>query len=117
MTKNQVLRKIRTIQNRIEKNGSIKAYHDYELEKYVLQTPRTEVEIGNLTGTWFTNSLTTSLVSEVTLVYSAYDGVISIQPTNNNESYFEFSSGLNHEDHPNIYTDAVWVLWNHLKCL
>jgi hypothetical protein len=117
MNKNEVMGRVFKLQSDLKGKG-VSAYKDYELERHTFHTPRDASELNELTGTWFTNGLATAPVIEVALIYCAYDGIIAIEPAGyGNDSYFEFSSGLNHEDHAKLWTDAIMALWNHLKLL
>ena len=116
MKKSEIMAKVKKIRNQMKKaGGGLKVYIDYELATHNFKSPMTEEEICSKTNTFFCNGIKTN-VKSATLVYSAYEGIISITPNkmNDEESYFN-PNGIDFESDPDKWDNEIVRIWNLIK--
>ena len=120
MEKNEIMAKVNEIRKQMKKaGGGLEVYVEYEIETHTLKTALTENEICEITNCRFCHKLCTSdKVTSATLVYSAYDGIVSIIPNKlgEEESYF-IPKNINHIDNTDEWDDEIAKIWNLIKTL
>lgn len=100
---------------------SIVEWHYYHLSEIELSRRYTEEELENKFNIFFCNGLQHP-INKVELVYSSYDGVLSIVPVHDDpkslhESYFNFNTEEDPLENPGKHFSDIYKLWNQLKNL
>jgi hypothetical protein len=106
-----VKEQIERIQKSIQGKG-IKSYKDYTIFHHIFSQKYSEDFFKGTYNVHFCNGLKHP-INKIQLVYSAYEGVLSIVPVGDHESYFNVTEDFETEK----WNKAIFDLWQKLILL
>lgn len=112
MNLTDVKSQIEKIRKEIKGKG-VQAYRDYLLEEHEFSEEHDEMFFENKYNVRFCNGLQHP-IKKAQLVYCAYDGILSIAPVGNHDSYFNIEGMDPIEIPEEDWINTVYELWGKL---
>lgn len=98
------------------KGKGIDAYVDYVIAEHTFKQNHSESFFENEFNIWFCNGLR-SEINKIQLVYSSYEGILSIVPIGDHESYFNINDLDFLDVSEETWTNSIFTLWTKLTQL